>query len=160
MFFDHLINEQNTQAINEAKVYAGKSFSLHVVPESGFNSGGKYAYFKYLPMPDKYNDKDVLRISFREPTYIEHYVKSGKRPDKLNAKQRKELVAALLMPNAEDPTINNYQALIYEFNYRTGNFDRATTDTLCRAHRNPLDPTLPPNFVHINYPMPDYTQLK
>lgn len=150
--------DEAQDTLNESCVAKGRNFSLHVVSEAKFNNGGKFAYFKYYPKRDKYNDKEVLRISLREPVYIEHY-KDGPKVKKLNSKQRKELIEVLLTPNMDNNQINNYQALIYAFNYFTGGRTPEETYNLGLSYKNPLDPAIPHNFIHPNYPMPDYTQL-
>ena len=159
MLNEFLGYDETKDSLNESCIAKGRNFSLHVVSETKFNNGGKFAYFKYYPKRDGDNDKEVRRISFREPVYIEHY-KDGPKVKKLNTKQRKELIDLLMAPNAVNNQITNYQALIYAFDIFTGDYKIEKIEQMRDFYKNPLDPAIPSNYIHPNYPMPDYTQLK
>ena len=132
MFFDHLINEQNTQAINEAKIYAGNGYNLSVTLDPNRNYGGNTAYFKFADNEDFNAAKRVIRISFIEPVYIVH-----NNQDKMTRKEIKWLVKTLVTPYKKDNSITIWQALIRAFN------------TMPTSTKLPED-----------LPIPDYTKLE
>ena len=119
-----------------------RRIAVGVSLDAGRGLGGKYAYFKVARYGHFTNEKELCRLSFREPSYIDH---NNDIQDKwwLNSKDKKVLMSVLAMPFKHDKTITVWQALINEFNNCVLSGGESNRKYL----------------IDINLPITDYTNL-
>lgn len=144
MSLTDVIIEENGLLLNEAAIGIDRKrrIAVGVSLDAGRGLGGKYAYFKVARYGHFTNEKELCRLSFREPSYIDH---NNDIPDKwwLNAKDKKILMSILTTPYKHDKTITVWQALINEFN--------SCVMSGGESNRKYL--------IDINLPITDYTNL-
>lgn len=125
-------------------------------PDSNRNIKG-LEYFKI------YNNANIsvatkeIRILFREPKYIIHRNPKNKKQWYMNSKEIKDMIKYLNMSSNKfgktiyDSNITVWQALILDYNYVASNGYIGYEDTLEKKNKD---------FLPIDLPIPDYTQLK
>ena len=158
---DLIINKE-IEMLNEANIMSykckGNNFSVDVVPEPNRSHGGKDAYFKVTPDADSYSKgKYETRVSFREPTYVEH--PKGKPHKDLSAKQIDTLIDQFKKPskNKDGNGLTNWQYAIHRFNMSCNTDNLESIDQSNPIVKKALTKG---DYIPLDYPMPDYTKLQ
>lgn len=110
-------------------------------------------YFKYFNSFSYHKADGVARISLKEPKYLEHKNKDGKKTWTLNKKEKKELVELMQSPSNVRKGFTQWQVTLIQYNF--DNFYIDPEDTISGN----FDKHEYPDAFSIDYPMPDYTQL-
>ena len=115
---------------------------------TGYNN----KYFKYLNGASYSKADKVARISLLKPEYLEH--SSEKANWVLTVKEKKELVFLMNQTNKKYAPCTNWQATLITYNEDNFaiDFDETINGTFNKAEF--------PDAFSIDYPMPDYLQLK
>lgn len=111
-------------------------------------------YFKYLDSFSYHKADKVARISLKEPKYLEHTNQDGKKDWKLNSREKKELISLMNSLSTVRSGYTNWQVTLIQYNF--DNFFISPEETI----NGTFDREEHPEAFDINYPMPDYTQLK
>lgn len=117
---------------------------------TGYNN----RYFKYLDGITYNKAYRVARISMVEPNYLNHTNSDGLKDWVLNSKERKELVLLMNQPNKKYKGCSNWQATLITYN--EDNFGIDFDETISGS----FDKEEYPNAFSIDYPMPNYLELK
>lgn len=166
---------QKTQAVDEATknmketnlkelkelIYPMKEMSMAWVDQKSNRccwveniTGHSNDYFKYLDSFSFYKADYIARISLREPKYLEHINSDGKKEWKLNNSEKKELVELMNSPSGTHPNLTKWQDTLIQYNM--DNFFIQPLETINKT----FDKEKYPNAYDIDYPMPNYLELK
>lgn len=107
-------------------------------------------YFKLVNNIDWLSADKIARISFRSAIYIDH--KSNKKAWTLTSKQKKALIKFFNSVSDKNDKYTNWEMAILDFNNEKGLDIPKTLD-------NKVNDLKYPNYLPIDLPMPDYTQL-
>ena len=109
-------------------------------------------YFKIYNSYSVDKADKMTRISFRKAEYISHSATLGKKDWKLSTKEKKALIALLEVKSKSNPQYTNWEYAILSFNNEKGlDFDQ--------TEENVIDNLKYPQYLPIDLPMPDYSQL-
>lgn len=148
-------------------------FSLHVTPDDNYNLGEGSAYFKWIPGRSFGRAREIARIRFDAPEYVNHTDPEGRKRIKLDSRQRKELVAILQSPISNRikmsvrntklrPYINTgWDYLLYAYNMYIGNSNEELIYSLAASSDTAVGIIISGNrnLLPMRLQMPDYRLL-
>lgn len=117
---------------------------------TGYNN----KYFKYVNSFSYKNGNKIAIISLLKPEYINHANYDGKKNWVLNSKEKSELVKLMQEPCRDFPQITNWQKTLAQYNL--DNFGIYIDETI----KGTFNSEQYPDAFNINYPMPNYKNLK
>ena len=154
-FDDECLNEYQEPLYEMAVVGYDESLSIIVEVNPDSKRTGN-EYFKVYDSSSKEKAKRVCRILFREPKYVNHRRGRGmtKRMSNwiMNSRERKNLISFLKRESKLFQGLTIWQAAIVLFNNEKGLQKPETME-------NFMDKLKYPDYLPIDLPMPDYTQL-
>lgn len=178
IFFD--FNEIKQSVINEETIFTIQPVSLNInlTADSNRNGGIDAGYFKVVDSTNFDKAEHIARIALSAPTYVYHKDGTGKKPFKLNSKQKKMLDEYLrldinsskcqrsfkpkFISSGDDKLdsnlinlVNNlWKYMLYRYNMQMGFkpkyiYEHSVDSTLSYDY----------NFIPLYFPQPDYTKL-
>ena len=157
-FFTKFLEEKNymvEENLNEMSTIimdTHNSMLIQVNPDRGRMG---LEYFKVYNSSSEKSAKKIARIQFRKPEYVLHTMNRGKKNWTLNASEKKTLIEILsrlsnMVGNGR--ILTNWEKAIVQFNLEKG---LSEEETLNNFNDNPIHP----DFLPIDLPMPEYSNL-